>query len=301
MRIVTLSPRAFQLVEHLGGGDQIVGVHRHSGSDESALMLAAVTLPGTIAPHWRHLVDEAVNEEVLRSLAPDLLVLEVADADEIQLVTTREAIRAATGLDELKIVTFSLRSLDDLYQAYERVGAALNLLTKAHGIVQRMRAQIVNWGDNFYERIRSKRVTILGGVAPTSVYRGWVADVVKLCSAVPQFMSGESAPSVVTWQEVIQFRPDVLIVAPMGMPLKESLRLFSTVTTWEKFEQLPCSRRGEVFFVDGAPHFSSLGSMVLETTGIIISAMAGFESGYITPRDSFQRLRWLELHRHRLG
>ena len=35
------------------------------------------------------------------------------------------------------------------------------------------------------------------------------------------------------------------------------------------------------------------------TAAVLLSAMAELDSGYITKRDEFYRLRFVELHRHR--
>ncbi len=100
--------------------------------------------------------------------------------------------------------------------------------------------------------------------------------------------------------KIIAFHPDVIIVAPRGMELKASLASFKELSKLKGWEELPAVVRGEVIFTDGIKHFYNPTDGLVDSMAVLLSGIAGFESGYIAERDTFYRLRWLELHRHRL-
>jgi len=104
----------------------------------------------------------------------------------------------------------------------------------------------------------------------------------------------------VQWKDIIAFKPDVIIVAPRDCSLLESARSFEYLESLPHWDDVPAGKRGEVFFTDGLWHFYRPGPRMMESMGTLISTMGGVDSGYITERDSFYRLRWVELQRHRL-
>ena len=123
--------------------------------------------------------------------------------------------------------------------------------------------------------------------------------MIQTASGVSLTLPGEDERKL-DWNELSRFRPDVIVVAPRNLDLKECLKRFRFFDSFPEWEKLPAVKRGEVFFADGSRYFNTPGPLMLESMGVLISAIAGFESGYITERDIFYRLRWLELHRHRL-
>jgi hypothetical protein len=57
-------------------------------------------------------------------------------------------------------------------------------------------------------------------------------------------------------------------------------------------------KRGEVIFCAGIDLYRP-GARFLKGAAILVSAIAGLDSGYITERDEYFKVRYLELHRHR--
>jgi iron complex transport system substrate-binding protein len=90
----------------------------------------------------------------------------------------------------------------------------------------------------------------------------------------------------------------VIVVAPVGFNLSESVKTFSKVVTLPEWESLPAVKRGEVIFAAGDALYRP-GPRLVKGAAVLISAIAGLDSGYITERDEYFKLRYLELHRHR--
>ena len=191
-------------------------------------------------------------------------------------------------------------SLESVFAMFEELGKTLKLAEKGRSLAQKMKAQFMSWGDSFYDRSRNKRVTFLAGLSPLRVGGNWIPDLIGYASAVPQRPQRNLKTGEVTWEDIAAFRPDVIIVAPEGYTLDESKRSFMELEKLPGWEALPAVKRGEVFFTDGDTHFYKATPALMESGGLIISAVAGLDSGYITKRDSMFRLRFLEMNRHRL-
>jgi len=182
---------------------------------------------------------------------------------------------------------------------FERVGAEVGLGTAGCDLARRIRAQFMDWADNFYERTKNKRVTFLESVEPLRLGGLWIPDMSRFASAVSQEPPRGEIGRTVTWDEIVRFNPDVLIIAPEGCALNDSAKLFKRFEALAGWEAVSAVKRGEVIFAAGDGQFDRPGPRLREAMGVLVSAIAGLESGYITPRDVFYRLRWVELHRHR--
>jgi hypothetical protein len=106
--------------------------------------------------------------------------------------------------------------------------------------------------------------------------------------------------SPVEWREVQEFDPDVILAVP-DLQHDEALGTFKSFEALPDWDEVRAVKRGDVFFASGSRYLLRPSQHLRQGLGLFLSAAAGFESGYITERDSFQRLRWLELQRHRFS
>lgn len=276
------------IVRALGKGDYLVG---------DALVCEIPGSPAT-DPVRDPLALLGITPEVLEAVRPldPTVILAGIDLSTIPLAVVKERLAAELG-HAVRVVGYAPQSLEGIFSGIEAIGSALECPDVAHGVSQRLRAQLLNWADNFYARIKNKRVVFLSSVDPVMVAGYWVGDLIRFASAAPFYWAGESFHAVVDWDEIRTFAPDVLIVAPTGASLSASMAYLPTLEALRGWEDMPAVKRGEVIFCDGVNHFYEPGLGIRESAAILFSAIAGFDSGYITPRGIFQRLRWVELRR----
>ncbi|NDC39461.1 MAG: hypothetical protein EBZ48_15720, partial [Proteobacteria bacterium] len=218
----------------------------------------------------------------------------------VSLADLQGWLRSSLGDESVILVALRPTRLEQIYAMLETVGAAVGRAGAAHERAQRLKAQLMDWADNFYDRTRNKKITFLSGLKPFLLGGLWIPDMIALCSAISQERTPGLPHREVTWDEIVAFHPDVIVVAPEGVDLKGSMASFKELCTLPHWEELPAVKRSEVIFTDGIGHFFNPAVGIMDSMAVLVSAIAGFESGYITARDTFYRLRWLELHRHRL-
>lgn len=231
--------------------------------------------------------------------ADPTLIISVRTSVQTKVQGLEEEWRRLSG-KESKFLVLAPRTLQEVYEMYETIGAAIHKEFEARNLINRLKAQLADWTNNFYPRMKNKNVLLLSGVDPYSAAGWWIPELIKQCGAHPAVYNPGEAPRALSWREIRLLRPDVLIVAVKGESLHECSARFKMLEKLEGWEEIPAVKRGEVIFADGLEHFYLPGLQLFESIGIIVSAAAGLESGYITPRDLFYRLRWLEMHRHRI-
>lgn len=302
MRIVSLAPFLTEILLALGLEQNLVGVSGDcllpEGLDVPRLTPSLDASPDPKKFTLSGLADAPVDKTMLMDLAPTVVLASLKELRDSNVRLLNAKAILAGILPDCRLESFFPRTLEQILAALEAIGK-ITKSAKGHDLSQRMKAQIMDWGDNFYDRMKNKRVTFLSSVQPLRLAGYWIPDLVHACSAVSQLHNPGEDPQSVEWKQILEFRPDVIIVAPEGQKIEAAMKAFKVMEKFPDWESVPAVKRGEVVFTDGFAHFYSPSPALRDSMSILVSAIAGFESGYIAPRDSFYRLRWLELQRHK--
>ncbi len=307
MRVVTLQPFLTDIVTYLDLGSELVGVSHGcevpQASAGAAVVTASAPVTHTVATPdivriSRELCPFSVDFDKLCGTNPDVILTVVSDADPASFCKWAEGVFEQELGRPVRVRAFSILSLQLMYEAFEEIGVLVGRAREGRALTNRIRAQLMDWGDNFYARMKNKRVSVLSSLQPLRVAGRWIPDLVKTASAQPQVLAINEADRSTSWREMEAFRPDVIVVAPEGFTLAESVKTLPLLEKIAEWSGLPAVKRGEVIFCEGESLYRP-GPKLLKGAAVLFSAIAGLESGYITARDEFFRLRFVELHRHR--
>lgn len=311
MRIVSLEPYLTETTCVLGLQESLVGISHRCDYPEDIKFLPRVTVARDLGlgEHYKgargflpeNLSPDFIQLEELVALKPDLVLTAVPNMEEQEelLARLRSELRDHCG-EETRLAAFEARNFEEILQMFQDLGRALDMRAKGWDLAQRVKSQLMDWGDNFHDRMRNKRVSLLASVRPLKLGGWWIPDMIRLCSGLSQNAASGHPARETTWEEIVEFRPDVIVVAPKDYGMSETLKVFKELEQLPGWEDVPAVKRGEVIFTDGVSHFHRPTPRLMGSMGVLVSAIAGLESGYITPRDSFYRLRWLEMQRHKI-
>lgn len=308
MRIASLDSALTEMVYYFGIEQDLVGVSFRCEYPRIPADMPRLTefrgkpyLDPVQAVLAEHLTSDYLLLSRLKEVQPDIVLCmtTLVDDDPDLIPQVRECLNEFLGYS-VKLLCYNVTNLTRVFEMFESLGRNLKMADKGHNLSQKMKAQFMTWGDNFYERTKNKKVTFLAGLSPFVLGGGWIADIIRYASALPQTVRGRLGNAEVSWEEIRAFRPDVIIVAPAGYSISHSKRSFVELEKLPGWENTPAVKRGEVFFSDGDTHFHRPAPGLIDSAAIIFSAIAGFDSGYICERDSMFRLRFLEMNRHRL-
>jgi iron complex transport system substrate-binding protein len=306
MNLVSLNPLTTEIIFHLGAVEQVVGVSHLCPVPSGNLSPAVITsappnsssgvaeverLASGLAPY-------KVDLEALRKLRPALIICSCESEEPQVFCQWAESYLARAWERSVRVRSINITGLESVFSAYAEIGSLIGKGPEGQDLAQRMKSQVLDWGKNLYERLRNKKVTVISSINPLEVAGRWIPDMVKLVSGRPYPSEGDKVSVATTWQEIADFRPDVILVAPRGSSLEQSVRSLRSFESIPEWDSIPAVKRGEVIFAAGSSLYS-LGASFLEGVAVLISAMGALESGYITKRDEFHRLRFVELHRHR--
>jgi len=229
MKIASLIPSGTDLAAALGLGSSLVAVS-HECDHPAALGLPVVTrsvVDSTLPPAQ---IDADVNaaveagqslyltdRELLREVAPDVVLTQtICDVCAVNSDTARASLPPNARLVNLSAISFS-----GLWDDLRAVAQATN--TDAEPLICSLCARLEA------VRLHAKgrdipRVLVLEWSDPPFLGGHWVPEMVGIAGGTHVLSSAGEASRRATWAEVRGARPEIVILAPCGYDLEQTLQ-----------------------------------------------------------------------------
>ena len=113
------------------------------------------------------------------------------------------------------------------------------------------------------------RVFCMEWMDPVYCCGHWVPEMVRIAGGFDR-LGREGADSVrVRWEDVLDWKPEVLIVMPCGFDLEKTFEEAQRLTAYPGWDDLPAVRNGRVYAVDANSYFARPGPRVVEGTELL--------------------------------
>ncbi len=307
MRIVALQPFAIDILGRFGVGWDLVGITHRAEVPSNASQAVVLTTSQQKAVAYRDgdarrlgegLTPDCLDVNQLKRVMPDIILADIREEDKAGFIVWAERYLSSEVGHGVKIQDTSAESLEAVYQVIEQIGAFVGSRVDARKLSSHIKAQLMHWADSFFDRCRGKQVAVISQVDPIAIEGRWFPDLIRLFGGKPLERAPEHRHRPLTWSDLVAARIDVIIVAPEYASIAQSVQTLPVLQTLPDWEKIPAVKRGEVIFAPGGDLYRP-GPRFLKGAAIVASAMAGLDSGYITERDEYYKVRYLELHRHR--
>ncbi|HZP90765.1 MAG TPA: cobalamin-binding protein [Actinomycetota bacterium] len=286
MRVVSLLPSATEIVYALGMGGALEAV-----TDECDFPPEATSKPivsRSALPQGRPLssreIDEVVRSRMdarqplyhldrglIERVRPDVILTQ--DLCRVCAVPAGEVQRALReiGADGALVVSLDPHTLEEVLESIETVGRVLRVEDRARDLVRSLRARVEAVRSTAL-RLPSIRVFCLEWLDPPFVGGHWIPDMVEIAGGT-NLLNAKGQPSrVVTWREIRDANPEVVLFMPCGYYLEEAEEEGAELYRNAEFVETPAAREGSVFAVDATSFFSRPGPRIVE--GLEIMAWA---------------------------
>jgi iron complex transport system substrate-binding protein len=266
-RIVSFLPAGTEMVHSLGAGNELVGRSHECDCPSSVRSLPVVSRPVLdLDGASPEAIDAAVakqmgngdtlyaiDEVLLRELRPDVILTQnlcrvcAPSGDEL----TR-AVRKFTLRPEVLFLT--PRSIREIENNILDVGRAIGRLNEAESLVGTNRNRLAVVRSAVKDAPR-RRAVFLEWTEPLFCGGHWVPEMISLAGGEdPLGRAGEDSVRM-DWDDVVDARPEVIIVSPCGYRLERSIQLA------QQMRRVPGA---EVYAVDANAYFARPGPRVVE-------------------------------------
>ncbi|RME60938.1 MAG: hypothetical protein D6780_02545 [Candidatus Dadabacteria bacterium] len=305
---VSLSPFITELLAYWELTDNILGVSFKCDYPKEILQKPKVTASKELAPPTSQkdsLLATALCEDIvlinkLSQLKPDIIFTSLEEFSPFERLARLEALSLSEVGFEPHIYSAFPKYWEDILTIWKEIGKVAGVPMRGKDLADKIKAQLFDWIDNLYDRLKNKKVAVISKVSNNCLQAAgwWFSDLCRL-SSTSYILPLGTPDKEISLDDLAAFRPDVLIIASREDPFKAVLKEVFSLTTNEKWENMPAAKKGAVFLLPETSFFYRPSQRLLQGLSVFISCLAGFDSGYIAPRDSFHRLRYIELHREK--
>ena len=266
-RIVSFLPAATEIVYAIGAGDELVGRSHECDYPADVQRLPIVSRPSLpIDTLSQEEIDSAVStqlasgnslylvdEVLLKDLAPDVVLTQ--DLCQVCAPSGTELTRALRELpSQPEVLWLTPRTIAEVEQNVRDIGRVTGRDPEAEALIADGRARIAAV-ETSVARAERKRVVFLEWTDPAFCGGHWVPEMVALAGGVDPLGRAGGDSVRMSWQDVVDAKPDILIVAPCGYGLSQSE---------DAARSLPAIPGATVFAVDANAYFARPGPRLAE-------------------------------------
>ncbi len=266
-RIVSFLPAATEIVCAIGAGEDLVGRSHECDYPPSVKSLPAVSRPALpVGEMSQSDIDSAVaahlasgeslyrvDEVLLRELAPDIVLTQ--DLCQVCAPSGTELTRALRELpSKPDVLWLTPRNLAEIQENIEAIGAATGRAEAAEKLIASMNARIAAVRKSVAGAV-PRRVVFLEWTDPVFCGGHWVPEMVAIAGGTDPLGHSGSDSQRGTWEQVASAAPEIVIVAPCGYGLEQSM---------EAAARIPGMDGARVIAVDANAYFARPGPRVAE-------------------------------------
>jgi iron complex transport system substrate-binding protein len=266
-RIVSFLPAATEIAYAIGAGELLVGRSHECDYPPEAKALPVVSKPAlSLDGLSQGQVDRAVadrlrsgeslyevDEVLLRELAPDLVLTQ--DLCQVCAPSGTELTRALEELpSKPKVLWLTPKNIAEIEENILAVGAATKRREVAESLVAHNRSRMAAV-RTATSAVPPRRVVFLEWTDPLFCAGHWVPEMIALAGGDDPLGKASADSERITWDDVRQAEPELLIVAPCGYGLDRAVELARA---------MPSIAGATVYAVDANAYFARPGPRVAE-------------------------------------
>jgi iron complex transport system substrate-binding protein len=266
-RIVSFLPAATEIAYAIGAGELLVGRSHECDYPPEAKALPVVSKPAlSLDGLSQREVDRAVadrlrsgeslyevDEVLLRELAPDLVLTQ--DLCQVCAPSGTELTRALAELpSKPKVLWLTPKNIAEIEENILAVGAATKRREVAESLVAHNRSRMAAVRTTT-SAVPPRRVVFLEWTDPLFCAGHWVPEMIALAGGDDPLGKAGADSERITWDDVRQAEPELLIVAPCGYGLDRAVELARA---------MPSIAGATVYAVDANAYFARPGPRVAE-------------------------------------
>ena len=209
-----------------------------------------------------------VDEPLLRELRPDVILTQkLCDVCAVGYGTVAQL--AATLPGPPRVVNLEPTSLSDIFDDIRRVAEACGVREGAGGIRARL-SERVEAVRRRADRISYRpRCFLMEWVEPPFCSGHWGPELVEIAGGCDLLGRKHNPSAQVNWREVIDTRPEVIVLALCGYDIDRARRDYKILRSFPGFDSLPVARLGEIYLVDASAYFARPGPRIVDSLEIL--------------------------------
>lgn len=235
MRIVSFLPSATEIICDLGLEKELLGVSFECSWPSGVKVGREIVVntfvdtsltPGEISSFVSERFRQGlslykIEDAALQKCDPDLILSQ--DICGVCAVPVGDIDAAAARLNShAKILQIDPHTLDEVIASIGAIAGAAGVQERGDALMLELRSRL-NKVREKVENLAAPSVFVLEWIEPAFSSGHWVPDIISSAGGKPLLANAGSDSMVVTWDAIREAAPDIILVAPCGYGLDESV------------------------------------------------------------------------------
>jgi iron complex transport system substrate-binding protein len=286
-RIVSLLSSATEIVYALGLGEQVLAISHECDWPPEATHKPRATSSvvdssrpsGEIDQQVKQLYEAgeplyAIDVELIRSLRPNLIVTQAqCDVCAVRFDDVRALVESQPELTETRLLSLEPNRLDDIFRDIALVGEATGRRQEAKDFVTALRNRVAVVQAAAALQVaklgRPKRVALIEWTDPIMLAANWNPELVTLAGGDCPLTPVGEASRYHSWDEVRQFDPEIMVIAPCGFALERAIVEAAGLERLPGWSETSAARENRVYAMDGNAYLNRSGPRIVDTLEIL--------------------------------
>jgi iron complex transport system substrate-binding protein len=282
LRIVSLIASASEIVASLGLSQHQVGRSHECDFPSEILTLPICTSPAFPTDGSSAEIDQRVKQRVADALSVYEVSREMLDALQPTHVITQTQCRVcAVSLEDVeraltgwvtsrpKLIALEPNALADVWSDIRRVADSCGVAERGEDVAADLQSKMQRISERARAAQHHPRVACIEWHEPLMAAGNWVPELVEMAGAVNLFGRAGAHSPWMTWQQLMDADPDVIITMPCGFDLDRTCAEMYWLTDRPEWRKLRAVETGQVYLADGNQYFNRPGPRLVESLQIL--------------------------------
>ena len=288
-RIASLLASSTEILFLLGLGDRVVAVSHECDHPAEAASRPRVTTVNLDASSSSADIDAAVRDmtssgrplytidvERLSALRPELIVTQShCDVCAISLDDVLGAVARVESLRGCQVLSMNPSRVGDVLRDIRRIARAAGVASRGDEVATGLSFRIDHVRRASAEIPPSDRPRVLcvEWIDPLMVAANWMPELVDWAGASCPLTRAGDRSGYTSWDDVLRFDPQVIVVAPCGFELARSRSDAAMLRRLPGWAELNAVRHGRVWAADGNAYFNRSGPRLVDSLEMLAHAV----------------------------
>lgn len=281
-RIISLIASATEIVCALGYEDQLVGRSHECDYPPSVRQLPVCTEPKFDTEGTSYEIDQRV-----KTILADALSVYRVDADKLRelqpdvIITQSQCEVCAVSLRDVEevlcnwlgscpqLVSLEPQGLSDVWADIRRIAEALGDPERGDDLIRRLKLRMGTISQTTRTLPERPAVACIEWIDPLMAAGNWMPQLVEMAGGVNLFGSAGKHSPWITWGQLREKDPEVIIVLPCGWDIRRSREQMPKLTQEPTWADLRAVRGRRVYLTDGNQFFNRPGPRLVESLEIL--------------------------------
>ena len=209
----------------------------------------------------------ALDAGLLEKLAPDLIITQ--GLCEVCAVSTDLVHEAASKLEKPpEVLSLNPTCLEDVFRDTVRVGEAVGRGEETRRKVETLRERLARV-EEAVSGLDRPHAGCIEWLDPPFSAGHWVPEMVSIAGGQEIFAEAGEPSKRITWEQVLETAPDVLVLMPCGFDAERAVREARHLPELPGWGELPAVKSRRVWVVDANSHFSRPAPRLVEGVEVL--------------------------------